>query len=108
MARDYLTIQGSATPSKLSFSNASLTDSKQHNRLAPDTFEALQLLKSAYRSGHLSASVKAENYYQTIMSGLRGEDLNADADGSATLFFSLTCISIYSLSCIYCASLRSE
>src|SRR6266851_6494539 len=87
MAWDYLPIQGSATPSEHSFSNTSLTDSKQHNRLALDTFEVLQVLKSVYRNGHLSASAEAENYYQTIMSALGDEDPNADADGPATSFF---------------------
>ena len=62
MARDYLPIQGSSTPSERAFSSASLTDSdtKQRNRLAPDTFEALQNLKSAYRNGHLSAAAEAK------------------------------------------------
>jgi hypothetical protein len=84
MARDYLPIQGSATPSERAFSNASFTDSKQRNRLAPDTFEALQILKSAYRNGHMSAPVEAENYYLSVMSVLRGEDSNID--GPTRLF----------------------
>ena len=49
MACDYLPIQGSSTPSEHAFSNASLTDSKQRNWLAPDMFKALQILKSSYR-----------------------------------------------------------
>ena len=85
MAQDYLPIQGSATPSERVFSNASLTDSKQRNRLAPDTFEALQILKSAYRNGHISAPAEAQKYYDSIMSVLGGED--QDADGPATLVF---------------------
>ena len=85
MARDYLAIQGSATPSERAFSNASLTDSKQRNRLAPDTFEALQILKSAYRNGHISASAEAEKYYNTVMSVLGGD--GHDADGPASSFF---------------------
>ena len=60
MARDYLPIQGSSTPSERVFSNASLTDSKQRNRLAPDMFEALQILKSSYRHGHMTAPAEAE------------------------------------------------
>jgi hypothetical protein len=60
MACDYLPIQGSSTPSKHAFSNASLTDFKQHNRLAPDMFEALQILKSGYYHGHMAALVEAE------------------------------------------------
>jgi len=86
MAQDYLPIQGSATPSERVFSNASLTDSKQHNRLAPDTFEALQILKSAYRNGHMSAPAEAENYYHKVMSVFGGEDRDADRDGPTSSF----------------------
>ena len=85
MAQDYLPIQGSATPSERLFSNASLTDSKQRNRLTPDTFEALQILKSAYRNGHVSAPAEAEEYYQMIMSALRGEDPSADGPAASFL-----------------------
>jgi hypothetical protein len=85
MARDYLPIQGSATPSKRAFSNASLTNTKQRNQLAPETFEALQILKSAYRNGHMSAPAEAEKYYHTVMSVLGGED--HDADSPAASFF---------------------
>jgi hypothetical protein len=86
MARDYLAIQGSLTPSERAFSNAALTDSKQHNWLAPDTFEALQILKSAYRNGHLSAPAEAEKHYETVMSAFGGEDHNtADSPASAFL-----------------------
>ena len=84
MAWDYLPIQGSATPSKHAFLNMSLTNTKQHNQLAPDTFEVLQILKSAYRNGHMSAPAEAEKYYQTIMSVLGGEDHNADGLASLT------------------------
>ena len=55
MARDYLAIQGSSTSAERAFSSGSLTGTKQCNRLTPKTFEALQLLKSAYRNGHISA-----------------------------------------------------
>jgi hypothetical protein len=85
MARDYLPIQGSSTPSERAFSNASLTDSKHRNQLAPDTFEVLQILKSAYQNGHLSASAEAEKYYDSIMSVLGGEDQTVD--GPASSFF---------------------
>jgi len=85
MAWDYLPIQGSSTPSERTFSNASLTNSQEQNCLASDTFEALQILKSAYHNGHMSAPVEAENYYHTITSALGGED--GDADSPATSFF---------------------
>jgi hypothetical protein len=59
IARDYLAIQGSAIASERAFSNGSLTGTPPRNRLAPDMFEALQLLKSAYRNGHVSAAEDA-------------------------------------------------
>jgi len=74
MARDYLAIQGSATPSERAFSNASLTDGKQRNRLVPDMFEALQTLKSAYRNGHISAAAEALKYYNTVTSRTGEQD----------------------------------
>lgn len=64
MAWDYLPIQGSATPSEHAFSNVSLTDSKQHNRLTIEVFEALQNLKSMYRNGHMSATAEALRHYK--------------------------------------------
>ena len=67
MARDYLAIQGSATPSERAFSSGALTDSKLRNRLSPPVFEALQILKSAYRNGHIKASEQAEAHFQTLM-----------------------------------------
>lgn len=59
IARDYLPIQGSATASERAFSNGSLTATQHRNRLAPDMFEALQLLKSAYRNGYIGAAEEA-------------------------------------------------
>jgi hypothetical protein len=59
MARDYLAIQGSATPSERAFSSGSITDQSRHNRLTPDVFEALQLLKSAYHDRHIQAAAEA-------------------------------------------------
>ncbi|KAJ6619178.1 hypothetical protein B0H10DRAFT_1767013, partial [Mycena sp. CBHHK59/15] len=44
MARDYLAIQGFATPAECAFSSGSLTGTKLRNRLNIDLFEALQLL----------------------------------------------------------------
>jgi hypothetical protein len=59
IARDYLAIQGSATASERAFSNGSLTATQRRNRLAPDMFEALQILKSAYRNNHIGAAEEA-------------------------------------------------
>jgi hypothetical protein len=59
------------------FSNASLTDSKQHNWLAPDMFEALQILKSGYCHGHMAALVEAE-WDHTTESILEGQVADTD------------------------------
>jgi len=83
MVQDYLPIQGSATPSERAFSNASLTDSKQCNRLTTEVFEALQNLKSVYRNGHMSAAAEALRHYQyqgdrSVMEGQDSEAADAD------------------------------
>jgi len=79
MVRDYLPIQGSSTPSERAFSSASFTDSKQRNWLASDIFGALQVLKSAYHHGHMSAR------NPTNISILGGQDGDAD-DIAASIF----------------------
>ena len=61
IARDYLPIQGSAVPCERRFSSAGITGTDRHNRLAPKTFEALQILKSAYADGIV------ENTQKTVM-----------------------------------------
>jgi hypothetical protein len=58
MAQDYLAIQGSATASERAFSSSGLTGTKLRNLLSTNTFEALQILKAAYRNGHISADSK--------------------------------------------------
>jgi hypothetical protein len=55
MACDYLAIHRSATPSECAFLGGRITGIAHHNYLTPDVFEALQLLKSAYRNGHIRA-----------------------------------------------------
>jgi hypothetical protein len=55
MARDYIPIQGSATASERAFSSGGLTGTARRNRLNVRLFEALQLLKGAYRSGTYTA-----------------------------------------------------
>ena len=52
IAHDYLAIQGSATPSERAFSSGGITDTTRRNRLSTETFEALQILKNAYKNGH--------------------------------------------------------
>jgi hypothetical protein len=62
MARDYLAIQGSATPSERAFSGGGITGTSIRNLLSVSTFEALQLLKSAYRNGHITAADDASKH----------------------------------------------
>ena len=57
IAKDYLVIQGSTVASEHSFSSGGHTGTARRNSLLPKTFEALQLLKSAYRQQHISATV---------------------------------------------------
>ena len=60
LARDYLAIQGSSVASEREFSSGGRTGTTLRNRLKPETFEALQLLKDAYRTGLISASSATE------------------------------------------------
>ena len=60
IAKDYLAIQGSAVPLECTFYSSSITATARHNALLPETFGALQVLKSAYRQGHISAITQAE------------------------------------------------
>ena len=60
IAKDYLAIQGSAVPSEHVFSSSALTATARRNRMLSETFGQLQLLKSAYREGHISAASEAE------------------------------------------------
>jgi hypothetical protein len=59
MACDYLAIQGSSVPSERAFSSGGITVTSLRNKLNPDTFEALQILKGGYRSGLLTSSEEA-------------------------------------------------
>jgi len=59
MAHDYLAIQGSSTASERAFSQGGLTVTVLRNSLYPESVEALQLLKSVYSSGDLSAASEA-------------------------------------------------
>src|ERR1700682_3666564 len=67
MARDYLAIQGSATPSERAFSSGGTTGTAKRNRLKPDVFEALQILKSAYRNRHLATDKEAHKHVVSIV-----------------------------------------
>lgn len=70
MARDYLAIQGSSVPSERAFSSGGLTGTSLRNRLTPAIFEALQILKSAYKNNHISAAQEAEGHIQLFLDAL--------------------------------------
>ena len=61
IVKDYLPIQGSAVPLEWAFSNSGITATAHCNALLPETFGALQVLKSAYRQGHISTETQAEH-----------------------------------------------
>ena len=86
MARDYLAIQGSAVPSERAFSSGGLTATARRNRLSGDIFEALQILKSGYRNGHIRASEQAEAHFAVYIKELA--DLELDEDMPALEQFS--------------------
>lgn len=66
MARDYLAIQGSSVASERAFSGGGLTATARRNRLKSLIFEALQILKSAYKNGHLSATREVEEMIREL------------------------------------------
>jgi hypothetical protein len=74
MARDYLAIQGSATPSERAFSSGGITGTAKRNRLTTEAFEALQLLKSAYRNGHLAADKEAHKRSLSFLDFTESDD----------------------------------
>ena len=67
MARDYLAIQGSATPSERAFSSGGITDTARRNHLSPNLFEALQILKSTYRNQHITAVHQAAQHVDALI-----------------------------------------
>lgn len=70
IARDYLAIQGSATPSERAFSSGGITGTARRNSLSTDIFEALQILKSAYRNQHVAAVHQAAEHVAVIKCAL--------------------------------------
>jgi hypothetical protein len=78
IARDYLAIQGSAVPSERAFSSGGLTATVRRNRLSGDIFEALQILKSGYRNGHISASEQAEAHFAAYIEELAYLEVDDD------------------------------
>jgi len=72
MARDYLAIQGSATPSERAFSGGGITGTLNRNSLSVASFEALQILKSGYRNGHIAAAEDAAKHLN-LFSDISGD-----------------------------------
>ncbi|KAJ7033536.1 hypothetical protein C8F04DRAFT_1260791 [Mycena alexandri] len=58
------------TPAERVFSSGSLTGTKWCNSLTTELFEALQLLKSAYRDGHISAGALAARHLAALLAEL--------------------------------------
>ena len=48
------------------------------NRLSGDIFEALQILKSGYRNGHIRASEQAEAHFKLYLEELAYLELDDD------------------------------
>jgi hypothetical protein len=46
--------------SEQAFSSGGLTDHKSHNQMKPETFEALQILKSCYKDGLIKVEDEVE------------------------------------------------
>ena len=84
MAQDYLAIQGSATPSERAFSSGGLTGAKHLNHLNVDVFESLQLLKSVYQNGHISAVDDATQHLDALIAVLE-DDIDDDLPSLASL-----------------------
>ena len=76
MAWDYLAIQGSSTPSERVFSGDGITGSFNRNRLSVKSFEALQILKSAYHNRHIAAVDDAAEHFVSIFDGLEADSLS--------------------------------
>jgi hypothetical protein len=57
-------------PSKCAFSSGGLTATVCRNRLSGDIFKALQILKSGYHNGHISASEQAKAHFAAYIEEL--------------------------------------
>jgi hAT family C-terminal dimerisation region len=80
IARDYLAIQGSATPSERAFSSGGITGTARRNSLSTNIFEALQILKSAYRNQHVAAVHQAAGHVDALIAALDGVDCSSDGE----------------------------
>jgi len=80
MACDYLTIQGSSIPSECAFSSGGITDTARRNCLSTNAFEALQILKSAYRNGHVGAVHQAGLHSDALVESLLGPGTDSEGE----------------------------
>jgi hypothetical protein len=80
IARDYLAIQGSSTPSERAFSGGGITGTARRNSLSTNIFEALQILKSAYRNQHVAAVHQAVGHIDALIAALGEDDHNSDEE----------------------------
>ncbi|KAG6822621.1 hypothetical protein H0H92_013150, partial [Tricholoma furcatifolium] len=80
MAYDFLAIQGSATASERAFSSGGITGTARRSRLTPEIFEALQILKAAYRNGHISAAHQAAQHKDALIAILEEANEYDDSD----------------------------
>jgi hypothetical protein len=62
LARDYLAIQGSSVASERAFSSGGITDTLHRNRMDPFVFGKTQILKHAFKSNFLDATVEANTH----------------------------------------------
>ena len=75
---DYLAIQGSATPSERAFSGGGITGTPNRNSLSVASFEALQLLKSAYCNGHVAAADNAAKHINSFLDNSEADPISDD------------------------------
>jgi hypothetical protein len=80
IARDYLAIQGSSTPSERAFSSGGITGTSRRNSLSTDIFKALQILKSAYRNQHIAAVHQAVGHVDALIAALDEVDYSSDEE----------------------------
>ena len=85
IAHNYLAIQGSSVPSEHAFSSGSLTATAHCNCLKGDIFEALQILKSGYRNGHIGAAAEAEHHINAYLETLAMLDNDTVWDNAETM-----------------------
>jgi len=83
IACDYLAIQGSSTPSERAFSSGGITGTNRRSSLTTEIFQALQILKSAYRNGHISAVSQAAQHLEALVMALDAVEDSEDGDMDA-------------------------